>query len=350
MIKKISSLILALSSTAYCDVDYFVAEQQPQMTTRSPQQISEDLNSIQHEFEVAQEIFIPWYTGPLITGSANNCPPGRVNLQPYAFFDLTYSAYDGHRNVVNIPNIYTINPVLVLQTGITKWLDVTTVPQGFFRWQQDRYGQGFGDLPLQFVFKIYQETPYIPSIRFILGEIFPTGSYKNLNPSRAGLDSTGGGVYSTTFGLNFSKVFWQVPLHPIATRLSTQYVQPNCKAYVTGLNSYGGGNDTDGNVAVGAGFSADLGIEVSITQKIVFATDLVYSCNTKSTFSGNPGFDDTGLPFFVGVPSSDQLSLAPAIEYNVSSTGGFIGGVWFTLTGRNSSDFVSLVLSYTQLF
>jgi hypothetical protein len=119
MIKKISSLILALSSTAYCDVDYFVAQQEPQSTTRSPQQIAEDLNSIQHEFEVAQEIFIPWYTGPLITGSANNVPQGKFNLQPYAFLDLTYSAYDGHRDVVNISNIYTINPGLVLQAGIT---------------------------------------------------------------------------------------------------------------------------------------------------------------------------------------------------------------------------------------
>jgi hypothetical protein len=133
--------------------DYFAAEPQPQITTRSPQQIADDLNSIQNEFEVAREIFIPWYTGPLITGSANNVPQGRFNLQPYAFLDLTYSAYDGHRNVVNISNIYTINPVVVLQAGITNWLDVTLVPQGFFRWQKDHNGQGFGDLPCNLAFR-----------------------------------------------------------------------------------------------------------------------------------------------------------------------------------------------------
>ena len=118
MIKN-SSLILAFTFSAYYDVNYFVAKQQPPITIRSPQQIAEDLNCIQYEFEVAQEIFIPQYIGPLITSFANNLPQGQVNLQLDAFLDLTYSAYDGQRDVVNISNIYRINPGLVLQAGMT---------------------------------------------------------------------------------------------------------------------------------------------------------------------------------------------------------------------------------------
>ncbi|MEI8328895.1 MAG: hypothetical protein WCG14_02715 [Chlamydiia bacterium] len=126
------------------------------------------------------------------------------------------------------------------------------------------------------------------------------------------------------------------------------YTQPNGKAHIKGLNAYGGDHGTQGKVSVASTFSAELGVEVSLNQKWVIATDIVYTCLSKSAFKGNPGTSIIGDVALLGLPSSDQLS--PSVEYNVKSSSGFIGGVWFFVTGRNSSKFTGLVLAYTQLF
>ncbi|NDD58059.1 MAG: hypothetical protein EBZ47_02245 [Chlamydiae bacterium] len=349
MIKKIA-LFFFFISPAFSEEMPNSVSQPSGRSIKTPEEISAEIDSVQYDFQVAQDMFIPWYTGPLITGSANNVPFGRINIQPYLYFTVDHAVYDGHRHSKNISNVYVINPLFVFQAGLTNWLDVTVVPQGYFSWQSGHSGQAFGDFPLEFGLQLYKETPYVPSFRMIVGQLFPTGSYQKLNPNKNGLDAAGQGVYATILGLNISKVFWGIKLHPVALRLSTQYTQPQGKAHVEGFNSYGGGYGTRGKVSVGASFSADLGAEVSISQKWVFATDIAYTCSTSSPFRGNPGVDQFGNAAQVGSPSSDQLSIAPAIEYNVTNTGGFIGGVWFSVTGRNSSNFASLVLSYTQLF
>ncbi|MCI0381899.1 MAG: hypothetical protein L0207_02465 [Chlamydiae bacterium] len=323
---------------------------QEEVEIKSPEEIQQELDQAQRDFEIAQKMFIPWYTGPLITGSANNVPAGRYNIQPYLFFNETYARYNGNRKSVDIPNIFTFNPLVVLQRGLTSWLDITLVPQAFFRWSQHKSTQQFGDTAVTFGLQALTQTPYAPSIRFTIGENFPSGKYKRLNPNKNGIDGVGAGVYSTVFGINLNKIIWQFPLHPISLRFSGTYQVPNNRAPVRGFNAYGGGFGTKGRVKAGQVLNLDVGVEVSLTQRWVLATDFVYTYSWKSTFSGNPGISPLGLLAANGAPSSDQFSIAPAIEYNVSEKGGFIGGVWFTLTGRNSSNFIALVLSYTYLF
>lgn len=339
---------LLFSGSLFADGGQEVAQKTEQKLT--PQQIQQQVDRAEHDFQIAQAMFIPYYTGPLITGSANNVPPGHFNVQPYLYGTVNYAAFNGHRKSINTPNTYIINPLIVLQAGLTKWLDFTIIPQGFFKWKQGHHSSQFGDLAVQFGIQLLKQTAYRPSIRLVLGEVFPTGKYQHLDPSKLGLDSSGSGTYITSVGLNVSKVFWWSLLHPVAVRLATNYNVRDIDAHVHSFNSYGGGHQTHGGVRVGNTFNADLGVEVSLTQRWVFATDIAYTCSNKSTFYGNPGFIVPGVPAANGAPSSDQLSLAPAIEYNVSKTGGFIGGVWFSVTGRNSANFASVVLSYTQFF
>lgn len=317
---------------------------------KTPEQIEQEIQQAQHDFDVAKEMFIPWYTGPLITGSANNVPQGKVNLQPYLYFTVNYAEFNSHHKSVSTPKTYIINPLLVAQVGITKWMDFTVIPQGFFRWEKGHFADNFGDLPIQFGFQLATETPYVPSIRLIIGEQFPTGKYQHLNPNKLGLDATGEGAYQTIVGLNVSKVFWWLPLHPVAVRFASTYNIPDNRVNVHGFNAFGGAHHTDGKIKVGNTLNLDLGVEVSLTQKWVFATDVAYTYSNKSTFTGKPGELEPGVPAANGVPSSEQLSLAPAIEYNINDVSGFIGGVWFSVTGRNSANFASLVLSYTVMF
>ncbi len=317
---------------------------------KSPAEISEEINQTLRDFEIAQKMFNPWYTGPLIASSASNVPPGMIMLQPYLYLTTNYAQFDNHRKSTKTPNTFIISPLMVFETGITNWMDITIVPQGFFRFESGEFGDGIADLPIQLGFQVFKQTPYIPNIRFVLGQLFPIGNYQYLNPDRLALDSTGQGAFQTILGLNMSKVFWWFKLHPIAARLATSYVIPDHKVSVHGFNAFGGSKFTDGKVNIGSTLTIDLGLELSLTQRWVFATDIVYSATSKTTFSGNPGLADTGLPATNNSPSSDQFSLAPAIEYNVNDNSGFIAGVWFTVTGRNSANFASVLLSYTTMF
>ena len=317
---------------------------------KTPEEIQAELDQAQKDFEIAQEIFIPWYTGPLITSSANNVPAGKYNIQGYLYFESQYAQFDNERQSQRIPTIFTLQPLLILQAGLTHWLDFTIAPQGFFRWQEGHSAQEFGDLSTTFGFQIVKETPHIPSIRLTLAESFPTGKFQRLSPNKGDIDATGSGAFETIVGLNISKVIWWMKLHPMSVRFSTTYEIPNHKVDVKGFNAYGGGFGTKGKINVGDTFNADFGIEISITEKWVYATDFAYFLTFASTFSGSAGITAEGIPATNGTPFSDQVSIAPAIEYNVSSTGGFIGGVWLPLTGKNSANFFTVILSYTQLF
>ncbi|MBS0629148.1 MAG: hypothetical protein JSS30_02855 [Verrucomicrobia bacterium] len=328
-------------------VSLIVAEaQEPTEPIKTPEQIQAELDQAERDFEKAKKMFNPWYTGPLITGSANNVPPWKWNIQVYWYNTIQYAQFNKNWKSKSVPNVYTINPLILVQRGLSDWLDFTIIGQWFARWRKDKYARHFGDTSINFGFQLVKQTAYRPSVRFVLGQVFPTGKFRHLNPNKFGIDDTGAGAFQTSVGLNFNKIFWKIKLHPISVRLATSYVFPDAKVKVRDFNAYGGTLGTRGRVSVGPSLNVDLGIEVSLTQKWVFANDIAYSHSWKSSFSGFPGF----APAVNGAPSSDQLSLAPAIEYNLSSDAGFIGGVWFTVAGRNSSNFVSIVLSYTQLF
>lgn len=337
--------IVALSTAA----QFGLIAQQPQ-GSKSPEEIQAEIDQAQRDFEAAKAMFIPWYTGPLITGSANNVPKGRVNIQPYLFLNNQYAVYTDNRGTTDVPEVFTVQPLFIYQYGYTDFIDSTLNLSGFFRWRDRQYAQGFGDIAYSLGFQLMKQTPYRPSIRFTVGETFPTGKFRNLNPDKGGIQGTGGGVFSSQLGLFINKIFWKLREHPVSVRLAGIYSIPNHEAHVTGFNAYGGGFGTDGHVKVGHNIQADLGLELSLTQKWVFATDIAYEFSFKSTFSGIPGSSSNGAPASNGGPSNDQLSIAPAIEYNPNPLGGFIGGVWFSVTGRNSSVFVAGVLSYTQLF
>ena len=142
----------------------------------------------------------------------------------------------------------------------------------------------------------------------------------------------------------FGKLLLWDTLHPLNTRLALGYTIYT-PVHVKNFNTYGGGFKTRGVVFPGNAFNADLGLELSISQRWVIALDSVYTFTNRTHFHGNPGMTSSGTKASVGKGYSDQLSFAPAIEYNFSDKMGLIGGAWFSVYGRNSSNFVSGILS-----
>lgn len=317
---------------------------------RTPQQIEQELQAAEAQFKRAQEMFSPWYTGPLITPGASMMPPGNGNTQPYIFVTDTYAAFNKDRESIGfVSNQIQLQSTANIQTGITDNMDINVSVAGFGNWQFDHSGGGFGDMGVTLGFLIYKQTRYVPQAKFTVSETFPTGKYKNLNNNGYRLDGVGAGAYATQFGLAFSKVILWTTKHPMNLRCFFGY-KLSTVVDVSGFNSYGGGFGCEGRVRPGNTFSADFGYEISLTQSWVAAIDVVYTATNETKFHGNPGTLATGAPSGVGGPYSDNLSLAPAIEYNWNPNLGLIAGAWFSVYGRSSGNFASGIVSLTYSF
>jgi len=315
----------------------------------TPEQIQHELDDAETQYKHALEMFNPWYAGPLLTGSASMMPPGMANIQPYLFVTDNFAVYDKARNVVNVPDLWNINPQFIIQTGITSWCDIAATVQTTTNSRHSSQSTFFGDSTISLGFQLLKQGLWVPGVKLGINETFPTGRYQNLKASRNGTDSTGGGSYVTGIALKFGKlVFWSYK-HPMNLRLTMTYNVPTT-VHVHGLNSYGGGIGTNGKVRPGNNFNASLGIEYSFTQRWVLANDLVYQVGARTKFNGKLGTNPDGTPAAVGGNSNDQLSIAPAIEYNPTPNLGILGGAWVTVYGRNASDFVSGIISVTYTF
>lgn len=325
----------------------FLSAQQTELVP--PEEIEKQLSSAEKEFKEAQEMFDPWYAGPLLTGSAHVIAPGLVNVQPYLFATDTYARFDSDRKVHNIHDISTINPTAIFQIGVIQWMDAIVSVQGVYNKSNGYSAGGLGDSTAGLGFGLLAEGPYNPALLIGIKETFPTGRYEKLSPKKGGIDAVGAGSFQTTVNFNISKVVWWITTHPMNLRLSLNYTVP-APVSVRGFNAYGGGYGTHGTVYPGNTFAVDFGYEFSFTERWVLALDAVYSNSARTRFSGDSGVTASGTPASVGGGSSDQLSFAPALEYNPNANLGFIAGVWFTAWGRNSSDFVSGVFSFTYTF
>ena len=321
-----------------------------QEVMKSPEEIQAELEAAESQFKQAQEMFSPWYTGPLITPGASMMPPANGNTQPYLFVTDNYAAFDRERKSVKLPNsLIQVKGSANIQTGLTDNLDVNVTIASEGNWQSNHHGGGFGDMSVVGGFLIYKQTRYVPAMKFTISEIFPTGKYKNLNSNGLNLDGVGAGAYSTQFGLGFAKVVLWTTQHPMNLRCFFGY-QLSTVVNVKGFNVYGGGTGCSGRVHPGNIFSTDFGYEISLSQSWVAAIDVVYSMTKSTKFHGNPGTRSDGSAASVGTGYSDNLSLAPALEYNWNPNLGLIAGAWFSVYGRNSLNFLSGIISLTYSF
>lgn len=307
----------------------------------TPQQIQRQLQDAELQYQRSKEMFNPWYTGPLVTPSPTMMPPGSANIQPYIFVTGDYASFNEDRKSIALAhNIYSLKSIIPMQIGITDSMDFVVDPSGQMSWSNHKSGGGFGDLSATIGFAIFQQSLYVPGMKFTISETFPTGKYKNLSTNGLGLNATGGGAYQTQFGFAIGKVVWWTYPYPMNTRFFIGYNIPT-DVHVSGFNTYGGGFGTSGKVSPGNTLTTDFGFEFSFTQRWVFALDVVYVAQDRTKFHGTLGTDATGAPAVVGGGYNDNLSLAPAIEYNWNGNFGVLGGAQFSVYGRNSFNFVT---------
>ncbi|MBI5346260.1 MAG: hypothetical protein HZB76_03875 [Chlamydiae bacterium] len=312
----------------------------------------------------------PWYTGPFEADSATNIPKGDVGIYPYYYYQVSHAQYTPSGTRSSLPTITMQTGELALQVGITKWLDITFDSRVVFSKQLTAKTTEISDTYVKLGFQLAKDKKgaIMPAVRFIIRETFPTGKYKNLNPDKRGLDSSGSGSYETDFGLRFSKtVFWW-KCHPIKFVFTLDY-NVLTDVSVQGFNTYGGGFGTDGSIKPGRTFYTIFSFDFSLTQKFAFSMDTVFGRTAGSSFNGQTGFDVSGasitnqpaIPFGQLVPitviatrpentlSISVLFLSPALEYNFSPNLGVIVTYLISMYGTNTLEFrtVAANLSYS---
>ena len=302
----------------------------------------------------------PWFTGPLITSSANMVPKDSFDIEPYIYAIHYTGTYDADWKKQSDIKFWSYQFLYSVQVGLNSWMEVTLNPQVFHNKIDANHTLGlpsasstqFADFPVTLGIQIIktEKGDWYPNIGFQITETFPTGRYENLDPLKRKMDVGGAGAYATSFTLLFGKLFHVNGKHGyLSTRGSVGYtIAPPVKVHE--VNSYGGGIGTKGHVHPGHILQGLIGLEYAITLNWVAAIDLNYLHLNKSTFQGNPGILAPGVPATVGFKASEQFSLAPALEYNWSEKIGVIAGVWFSVAGRNQFDFTSGVFAFNWYY
>jgi len=292
-----------------------------------------------------EEFPAPWFTGPLLTPAGHVVPVGYINVEPYTFVNIINGRYDENWDSFSIPHFYNVNFQFPIFLGVTHWMDVLFVPQASWNGTQGVSSLQFNDFIAEIDIQILEDTKNntLPGLKLYVQETFPTGHYQRRSPEKLGTDVGGSGTFKTTVGFVITRLFHIYDLHYLSLRFNGFYSIPT-HVDVRGINAYGGAFDTKGTVKPGQTTGGLFGMEYSFSQNWAFACDLFGIYSQKTKFSGNPGTSD-GVPATVGGPASFQFSLAPAIEYNFSSSFGVIGGAWFSFAGKNASRFISAVFA-----
>ena len=283
----------------------------------------------------------PWFTGPLLTPSPHVIPLGHFNFEPYLFVNNDVGFYNNSWHIQRAAQTTSsINFQYMAQFGIVSWVDMTVIPQFYYNYHGDKGSWGFGDLLVGIDIQLVEghHRRHIPTVKFTLNELFPTGKYQHLGEELGGINATGGGSFATNFQLSLGTHWYFTDWYILSTRSSlgvTFYTQTS----VRGHNAYGGDIRTDGTVYPGTQFPLYLAFEFSFTRHIALALDIVNTVTLPTRFKG---YSDTPVG---NTNFSYVLSFAPAFEFNFNENVGFIFGVWVSAIGTNTNSFINYVMA-----
>ncbi|MBS0615614.1 MAG: hypothetical protein JSR58_03560 [Verrucomicrobia bacterium] len=288
----------------------------------------------------------PWFTGPLLTPSAQVVPYGHVNFEPYIYWTQTRNKFNSHWHSFSIPHGNQLLSQNFIQSGIYNKLELDLTPQFAYNKKQGQHMWRVLDMPFGLAYQLYadENNRHVPKLKLRMQATAPIGKYDRLDPEKNGTDIGGTGSWNPQFGLVFSELFYIKGAHYLSTRVFVNYVIPT-PVHVRGISAYGGTHKTRGTVYPGNQLVVAAAMEYSFTQNWVYAMDLLYVHSNKTRFSGKKG-----SPIAPGGPSSENFSVAPAIEYNWSSDIGIIAGPWIVFAGRNTEQFISWVAAVNFYF
>lgn len=294
----------------------------------------------------------PWFTGPLLAPAGITVPLGHANFEIYGFSTSRSAIFDKNGKKIHVPTLesWQTNPLLTY--GLANNIDVQLSVPFTRNHTLGQAAQHIGDTSILLGFQAMKQHPgsVLPNLRVTLQEVIPTGRFDYLNPTDKGVGVTGGGDFQSVLTLTFQELTQLTELHYLRTRLALAYMY-SCPHPIHGKSGLGGGPLTRGREYPGDLISADLAGELTLTQQWVAVMEMYYMINQKTSFRGTTGYDENGLLIpTLGNPQLEELSLAPAIEYNFTANYGVIAGVWLAVQGRNAPVFTSAVIAFNAYF
>ncbi len=286
---------------------------------------------------------IPWFTGPLLAPSARVIPPKHLKVKIHWDSYITFGKYNSHWQTASIENFYSEEIRIQFKVGLIKRVEFQIEPSIIYQKTDGENAVNFGDLPLGLNVQILG--PYTihgePNLKLSLLANAPTGKYQHLNGHKKQTDATGSGCWFPGLGLNLSQLWYFSDHHYLQLRAMFHY-RFGVPVHVKGNNSYGGDASTRGTVYPGNYFIFDTALLYSFTQNWAGSCDFRYRHQNSNRYSLR-GVKPASS-------SGEEFSLAPALEYNFSKKLGIIGGLWFTIAGRNVAQFINGILSLTAYF
>lgn len=289
--------------------------------------------------------YSPWTSGPIIATSATNIPPGQLLIEPFVYVTDFYGTYNDKWHESDLSHSrYTINPALQIEFGLNTWIDFTMIPQFFYQTQDGKSATRLGDLFTQIGFQLSTDKKgtNTPDLRLTFNESFPTGEYQHGSPSKQGVDLVGSGSYQTGFTIVLRKQFWTWPNYPYKVALnSTATFLLSVK--VEGINVYGGDPHKETKIPPAFVLDWNLSFELSLSQRWGVMLENIFDYTPDQAFIHKRHVAGTKK-------GSQMFSMAPEVEYNFNENANIVGGLWFSVAGKNLPAFVSFIMAASFTF
>lgn len=299
-----------------------------------------------HNTDFGQKFPAPWFTGPILAPSGYVVQPGHYNIQPYIYCSIWDGFYDAKGRVLSYNKMTSNLLVIPLTLGIAQKWNVGIAPGVVAKSRQDQHSIYLSDWVIGASYQLLnaQLNDRWPAVKLNFKAVIPLGRYQHLNPRKLKTDATGEGAWWGSVGLHSTKLWHLYQGHYLELRAAVNYFIP-LPVVVHGYNTYGGSWDTDAKIYNGHNLFLNVAVQYNLSQNWALACDVLYQHKNKTRYTGFGGTSLLGTPLSLTAPPSDNLSLAPAIEYNFNANIGLLAGCWLSVLGYNSVQFKTAVLS-----
>jgi hypothetical protein len=305
---------------------------------------------------VRQSLDDAWWTGPLLAASPATLPQGHALIEPYVFDSINNGQYDSRGGRHATPRENDFGSLTYLLYGLTDAISTGVIPR--FGYNEPSQGPssssiGVGDITLQGSFRLsrFLDRGWLPAMALVVGETLPAGRYDRLGNRPS--DGLGAGAYTTTVSLYSQYYLWMPNGRILRTRLDISQAWSN-EVGIMDTSVYGTTQGFRGHANPGNSLTIDSAWEYSLTRHWVAAIDVAYVDSGSTRLQGYYPQSLNGGALLSNVDtesgSSQSLSLAPAVEYNWSSTVGVIVGAKWVAAGRNTSASIIPVAAINLVF
>ncbi len=296
-------------------------------------------------WESCENCYKNWFKGGPLSFSGLCLKKDTFKLKNYCIVENTSNFYDNTWLPQNISHRIGFTEVFDLRLGFLPHTDLTVIFKEQSQFLDNNASARFGDTALRLGVELYhsKQPLNVFNYRFILQQTFPTGHFKNLNPSKKDVEVSGLGYYRTG-AILAAEILKNIDKRLLRTRLNLSYGYSTRSCLLTNYNLYGGGQKTKGYLGAVHDCFAILGLEYTLTQNVCIVSDFQYSFSSKASFKGKKGVSSYSTEAFTERPIFQSITMAPGLQINFSYNWGLNLCCWFSAAGKNTPSFQSAII------